>query len=256
MRDPVRSSKPLHAELEPAARPLTRAAALAIAARTKTTEVERRGVVPGPYRGYRGDEVIGVWQWLPAYDFGVIAEISATEAFATLRYLSISFAVLGGLTALSLVAALLAGFTLWRLQRQSGKLQRLGAYTLERQVSDGDGDHFTSRGTHCSDADGDQDTEETHCDRRVLHRLSAKCTCYQLCIQTRAIYDLGRTREGQPYYVWNILTVSRWPSWLAHSAECTSPRDSCPAPVAAALREAHCEGCFPRCKPDTNFSAA
>ena len=77
-----------------------------------------------------------MWRWLPAYDFGVIAEISTTEAFATL-VLSISFAVIGGLTVLTLVAALLAAFTLWRLQRQSGRLQRLGAYTLEREVSDG-----------------------------------------------------------------------------------------------------------------------
>ena len=43
-----------------------------------------------PYRDYRGVEVIGAWRWLPAYDLGVLAEIAADEAFAPLRYLSIS----------------------------------------------------------------------------------------------------------------------------------------------------------------------
>ena len=48
------------------------------------------GIVATPYRSYRGTEVIGVWRWLPAYDMGVIAEISAAEAFAALRYFWIS----------------------------------------------------------------------------------------------------------------------------------------------------------------------
>ncbi len=49
-------------KLEPAARPLTQAAALAIAARDKTAEIDRRGVIATPYRGYRGTEVIGAWR--------------------------------------------------------------------------------------------------------------------------------------------------------------------------------------------------
>ena len=41
------------------------------------------GTVVQPYRNYRGDEVLGAWRWLPGYGIGVIAEISAAEAFAT-----------------------------------------------------------------------------------------------------------------------------------------------------------------------------
>ena len=48
------------------------------------------------FRLLRGTEVVGAWQWLPAYDVGVAAEISESEAFSTLRYLTISFAVIGG----------------------------------------------------------------------------------------------------------------------------------------------------------------
>ena len=71
--------------LEPAARPLTQPAALAVAARAKTIESDQHGVVATPYRSYHGNDVIGAWRWLPAYDVGVIAEISALEAFAAVE---------------------------------------------------------------------------------------------------------------------------------------------------------------------------
>ena len=38
---------------------------------------------------------------------------------------------------LTLLAALYSSISLSRLQRQFGRLQRLGAYTLERQISEG-----------------------------------------------------------------------------------------------------------------------
>ena len=137
-------------QLQPAARPLTQAAAQAIAARGKTAEIDRRGVITTPYRGYRGTEVIGAWQWLPAYDFGVAAEISAAESFATLRYLTISLSVIGGIVALTLVAALMSAFLLARLSRQFGRVQRLGAYTLERGSAKAAWRRSTWRGTRCS----------------------------------------------------------------------------------------------------------
>ena len=65
--------------LEPAAHPLTQPAALTVAARGKATESDQRGAVSMPYRRYHGNDVIGVLRWLPAYDVGVIAEISTLE---------------------------------------------------------------------------------------------------------------------------------------------------------------------------------
>ena len=241
--------------LEPAARPLTRAAALAIAARTKTTEVERRGVVPGPYRGYRGDEVIGVWRWLPAYDFGVIAEISTTEAFATLRFLSVSFAILGGLTALSLIAALLAGFTLWRLQRQSGKLQRLGAYTLERQVSDGGmATIYLARHALLRRPTAIKILKKHIATDEFIHRFEREVQLASQLLHpnTVAIYDFGRTREGQPYYVMEYLDGVTLAELVAHSGRVPPGRAiHVLRQVAAALREAHLRGLVHRdVKPD------
>ena len=54
-----------------------------------------------------------------------------------MRYFWISFAVIGGFVVLSLGAALTSAIVAARLQRQFGRLQRLGAYTLEKQISEG-----------------------------------------------------------------------------------------------------------------------
>ena len=247
VRDPGGKLEPGYAPaLEAAARPLTRAAALAIAARTKTTEAERRGLVPEIYRSYRGDEVIGVWRWLPAYDFGVIAEISTTEAFSTLRFLSISFAVIGGLTVLTLVAALLAAFTLWRLQRQSGRLQRLGAYTLEREVSDGGmATIYLARHALLKRPTAIKVLKKHVATDEFIHRFEREVQLASQLLHpnTVAIYDFGRTREGQPYYVMEYLDGVTLAELVAHSGPVPAGRAiHILRQVAAALREAHLRG--------------
>ena len=112
--------------------------------------------------------MIGVWRWLPAYDMGVIAEISAAEAFAALRYFWISAAVIGIFIALSLGAALMSAASLARLQRQFGRLQRLGAYTLERQISEGGmATIYLARHALLKATDRDQDSQKACRDRRI-----------------------------------------------------------------------------------------
>jgi eukaryotic-like serine/threonine-protein kinase len=242
-------------KLEPAARPLTQAAALAIAARAKTTDYDRRGALPEPYRDYRGSDVIGVWRWLPAYDIGVVAEISAEEAFATLRFLSISFAVIGGITALSLVAAFMSSFLLSRLQRQYGRLQRLGAYTLVRQISEGGmatiylAHHaLLKRPTAIKVLKKHVATDE------FIHRFEREVQLASQLLHpnTVEIYDFGRTREGQPYYVMEYLDGVTLAELVLHSGPVPIGRAiHILRQVAAALREAHLRGMVHRdVKPD------
>ncbi len=241
--------------VEPAARAFTHASALAIAARAKSGESEWRGVVTEPYRTYSGREVVGAWRWLPAYDFGVIAERDIDEAFAALRYLRISFSVIAGFIALSLIAALSSGLTMSRLRRQFGLLQKLGAYTLERQISEGGmATIFLARHALLKRPTALKILKKTIGSDEFIHRFEREV---QLASQLRhpntvQIYDFGRTKEGQPYYVMEYvegLTLTE----LEH--------DSGPVPpgrvihvlrqVAAALREAHKRGMIHRdVKPD------
>lgn len=236
--------------LEPAAWPLTQAAALAIAARGKATTVERSGVIATPYRDYRGVEVLGVWQWLPEYDLGVTAEISASEAFATLRYLAISFAVIGGITALSLVAALMSGWLLGRLERQFGRVQRLGAYTLERKLSEGGmATIYLARHALLKRPTAVKILKKHVATDEFVHRFEREVQLASQLLHpnTVAIYDFGRTREGQPYYVMEYLDGLTLAELVEHSGRVPPGRAiHILRQVAAALREAHMHGMIHR----------
>ena len=236
--------------VEAAARPLTQVAALALAARGKSLDTDRQGVIAAPYRSYRGDEVIGAWRWLPAYDIGVIAEISAAETFTVLRYLWISFAVIGGFVVISLGAALTSGMSLSRLQRQFGRLQRLGAYTLERQISEGGmATIFLARHALLKRPTAVKVLKKHVASDEFIHRFEREVQLASQLLHpnTVRIYDFGRTREGLPYYVMEYLDGVT----LAELVE-----QSGPVPpgrvihilrqVGAALREAHDHGLIHR----------
>ena len=241
--------------LEPGARPLTRAAALAVASRTKESESERRGVIVEPYRSYRGVDVIGAWRWLPAYDMGVVAEISTREALSTLRYLSISFAVIGGFTVLSLAAALMSSAYLTRLQRQFGRLQRLGAYTLERQISEtGMSNIYIARHALLKRRTAIKILKKTVATDEFIHRFEREV---QLASQLRhpntiQIYDFGRTADGRPYFVMEHLDGLTLTELINHAGPIPPGRViHILRQAAAALREAHEQGMVHRdVKPD------
>ncbi|HVJ75802.1 MAG TPA: serine/threonine-protein kinase [Casimicrobiaceae bacterium] len=256
VRDPGGNLSSGHrSRLEPAARPLTEPAALAIAARSKTSEADRSGTIDQPYRDYTGVETVGAWRWLPAYDLGVIAEIPAQEAFAPLRYLLISFSVIGGFTAVTLLAALYSSLSLSRLRRQFGRLQRLGAYTLEKQISEGGmATIYLARHALLKRPTAIKILKKRIATDEFVHRFEREV---QLASQlmhpnTVEIYDFGRTRDGQPYYVMEYLEGVTLSELVAETGALPPGRAvHVLRQVAAALREAHLRGLVHRdVKPD------
>jgi len=246
-RDPGGSLAEGHRpKFEAAARPLIEPAALAIAARTPGQASERFGILTTPYRSYTGEDAIGVWRWMPEFDLGVIAEMSAAEAFAPMRYLLVSFSVIGGLLVLTLAAAILSSLLLFRLKRQFTRLQRLGAYTLEKQISEGGmATIYLARHALLKRPTAVKVLKRHVATDEFIHRFEREV---QLASQlmhpnTVEIYDFGRTSEGQPYYVMEYLDGVTLAQLVA---------DSGPVPpgravhilrqVAAALREAHARG--------------
>jgi tRNA A-37 threonylcarbamoyl transferase component Bud32 len=233
-------------KFEASARPLIEPAALAIAARVPAHASERVGILTTPYRSYTGEDAIGVWRWLPEFDLGVIAEMSAAEAFAPMRYLLVSFSVIGGLLVLTLAAAMLSSLLLFRLKRQFTRLQRLGAYTLEKQISEGGmATIYLARHALLKRPTAVKVLKRHVATDEFIHRFEREV---QLASQlmhpnTVEIYDFGRTLEGQPYYVMEYLDGVTLAELVA---------DSGPVPpgravhilrqVAAALREAHSRG--------------
>ena len=241
--------------LEPGARPLTRAAALAIAARDKSSDGEQRGVLLEPYRAYSGREVLGAWRWLPAYDLGVVAERDVDEAFAAMRFLRVSFSVIAGFIGLSLIAAMTSSLSLARLRRQFGRLQKLGVYTLERQISEGGmATIHLARHALLKRPTAVKILKKTVGNDEFIHRFEREV---QLASQLRhpntvQIYDFGRNREGQPYYVMEYLEGLTLTELVRHAGALPPGRAiHVLRQVAAALREAHRRGMIHRdVKPD------
>ncbi|MFV1995658.1 MAG: hypothetical protein ACC661_09495, partial [Verrucomicrobiales bacterium] len=123
--------------LEPAARPLTRATALAIASRAGGADAPRQGVLLKPYNDYRGVKVIGAWKWLPAHGFGVATEVDSAEAYAPLRTLDLAVGSLFGLLTIATGGYILSALSVVRLRHEIGVARQLGSYTLISKIGQG-----------------------------------------------------------------------------------------------------------------------
>jgi serine/threonine-protein kinase len=240
---------------EAAARPLTQAAARAVAVRGTPGEDIQRGTLEQPYRNYAGREVVGAWRWLPEYDLGVAAERSTAEAFAAMRYLQVSFAVIAGFIVLSLLAALTSGMSIARLRKQFGQLQKLGSYTLERPLSEGGmATIYLARHALLKRRTAIKVLKKTIGTDEFAHRFEREV---QLVSQLRhpntvQIYDFGRTSDGQPYYVMEYIEGVTLTGLVEHSGPVPPGRViHILRQIAAALREAHSVGLVHRdVKPD------
>jgi serine/threonine protein kinase len=167
----------------------------------------------------------------------------------------VSFAVIAGFIVLSLIAALTSGMSLARLRRQFGKLQRLGAYTLERQLSEGGmANIYLARHALLKRRTAIKILKKTVGTDEFAHRFEREV---QLVSQLRhpntvQIYDFGRTRDGQPYYAMEYIEGVTLAELVAHSGPVPPGRViHIMRQIAAALREAHSVGLVHRdVKPD------
>lgn len=230
-------------DLEAGARPHTRLAALALAARGKPDEAARRGVVLEPYRGYRGTEVVGAWRWLAAYDLGVATEMEAREAYAPLRYVTLAFAVIMSvLTAVLLVAAWSA-FVVRRLRREVGDARTLGQYRLEREIGDGGmGKVYLARHALLKRPTAVKVLKSHLATDEVVARFEREVQLASQLVHpnTVAIYDYGRTSEGVFYYVMEYLEGATLDEIVTqHGAMPVGRAIRVLTQACAALREAH-----------------
>ncbi|MEW5887636.1 MAG: serine/threonine protein kinase [Pseudomonadota bacterium] len=136
VRDPSLGTDPADAA-RPQARPLTRLAAAAIAARHEPQRAERAGLLLEPYHNYLGEEVIGAWRWLARHDMGVALEMAAAEAYAPLRYLNIGLAAVMVLMALVWLSAFVSLDKLTDRLRGKQAPRSIGPYRLVRTIGEG-----------------------------------------------------------------------------------------------------------------------
>ncbi len=233
-------------DVEWAALPLTRLAAVAVASRNKPTAAERQGVVLEPYRNYRGVEVIGAWKWLPELDMALAIEVGAAEAYAPLRYLNAAFALILALIATALAAVLWSAINVRRLRREAGDARVLGQYAIEKEIGEGGmAKVFLARHALLKRPVALKMLKRHLASDEIVARFEREV---QLASQlthpnTIQIYDYGRTRDGTFYYVMEHLEGETLDKLVvAHGAMPVGRAIHVLKQVCAALREAHGRG--------------
>ncbi len=184
--------------------PLTRPAA-AIAAGNS-------GIDMVGYRDYRGVLSVGAWKWLPKYEIGVITEVDVSEAFRPLNILRRTFWTLYALLVCTSIAVFIFTIMIERLRRNAQKAeieaQQLGQYTLERKLAAG-GMGVVYKGHHSmlrrETAIKMLDVEKVNDASIARFEREVQLTCKLNHPNTVAIYDYGRTPEGNFYYAMEFL---------------------------------------------------
>lgn len=206
------------------------------------------------YRDYRGVPVVGAWQWLHDYDFGVATEIDVDEAYDSM---AIVRRVFWGLFALLGLGAIVLFVFTWLLdraeiqaRRASLEARRLGQYTLEEKIGEG-GMGAVYRGHHgmlrrptavkLLDPERANDATIARFEREV--RLTSQLNHPN----TIAIFDFGRTPEGIFYYAMEYLDgVDLEHLVLKHGPQCEGRTVHILRQLCGSLREAHAVGLIHR----------
>ena len=159
------------------------------------------------YNDYRGVPVVGAWQWLPTYDFGVTTEMDVAEAYDPVRILKNSFLGLIALIGLC-VASLLALASMARRwtgsESNDATVRRLGQYELGDLVGEG-GMGRVYRGKHSllrRDV-AVKVLEGSDVNLKSLSRFEreVQLTSSLQHPNTIDIYDYGRDDDGTFFYV-------------------------------------------------------
>ena len=246
VRDPGPEPEAIRDPAERAAQPLTRLAAVAIAARESGDPARQRGVLLEPYRNYFGAEVLGAWRWLPGYDFGAALELDAGEAYAPVAFLERAFGFVVALSALALVGIVLSLRATLRLRRGLGSFRKLGHYRLVRPIAEGGmASIYLGRHALLKRPIAIKILKHALATDEVVARFEREV---QLASQLShpnsiEIYDYGRTRAGDFYYVMEYLDGITLAELVACDGALVPGRAiHLLRQVCAALKETHARG--------------
>jgi hypothetical protein len=176
--------------------------------RSAAAEGERAGIVLDPYANYLGQRVVGAWQWLDAYDFGVAVEIGEGEALAPLRRLEQAFLVLALLVGTAVFGFIVALLRAERFRSELVEARRVGIYELFEEIGQG-GVARVFRAQHrlLKRPTAVKIIELRNATDELLARFDreVRLTSQLMHPNTIEIFDYGRTPEGLPFYAMELL---------------------------------------------------
>jgi hypothetical protein len=199
------------------------------------------------YRDYRGVPVVGAWQWLPEFDFGLTTQLDASEAFHPLHIMRVGFWIIFML----LVAGSATIYFLMRLanrlqasaRKAALKAKQLGQYALDDKIGAGAfGSVFRAHHALMRRPVAVKLLESDTADENTMARFEqeVQMTSQLTHPNTIALYDYGRTPEGIFYYAMEYLeglTLDKLVKNYGPQLECRVISILCQ--VCGSLAEAH-----------------
>jgi hypothetical protein len=170
------------------------------------------GVDVNGYRDYRGMPVVGAWEWLPEFDFGLATQLDASEAFHPLHIMRVGFWIIFALLVVGSAAIYILMRLANRLQaaarKAALKAKQLGQYALDDKIGAGAfGSVFRAHHALMRRPVAVKLLESETADQNTLARFEqeVQMTSQLTHPNTIALYDYGRTPEGIFYYAMEYL---------------------------------------------------
>ncbi len=164
------------------------------------------------YRDYRGVSVVGAWQWVPVFDFGLVTQIDVAEAFRPLHIMRVGFWFIFGL----LVVGSMVIYVLMRLanrlqataRKAALKAKQLGQYALDDKIGAGAfGSVYRAHHALMRRPVAVKLLESENANENSMARFEqeVQMTSQLTHPNTIALYDYGRTPDGIFYYAMEYL---------------------------------------------------
>lgn len=214
----------------------------------------KEGASIKPFLDYRGKQAVGVWKWLPNYQFGLALLMDADEAYRPLqilRYIFLTLILVIALFGLGVAFLSYLGF-LWRQRAGEAELAaiKLGQYTLDHKI--GEGGMGVVYKAHHALLRRETAIKILPIDKadptmiRMFER-EVQLTCRLQHPNTIQVYDYGRAPDGSFYYAMEYLEGLNLKDLVEkYGAQSESRTIQIMSQVCDSLKEAHQMGLIHR----------